>query len=154
MIKKSSLLFALSTFFTVQVFAQWSKVQRERIGRLSREGHQLMMKRLSITNLRPGLSGNQKAQNAASTGESKAAPFKSLPMNVSEYSLSKQISLVSASSYEFQGLLLGQTPSPLVFSNGTAVKTADKWDKRKLEIFENFDRKIYGRVPAKTSTVV
>ena len=34
-----------------------------------------------------------------------------------------------------------------------AVKTVQQWEKRKLEIFEDFDREIYGRVPAKTPAV-
>ncbi len=122
MIKKSILIFLLSTFLTVQVFAQWSKEERERIGRLSREDHQLMMKQLGITELRPGPSGNPKAPNAANSDESKATPYTSLP-------------------------------DPLVFKNGTAVKTAGQWEKRKLEIFEDFDLEIYGRVPAKTPAV-
>lgn len=122
MIKKSILLFFLSTFLAVQVFAQWSKEERERIGRLNREDHQLTMKRLGITKLRPGPSGNPKAPNAANTDESKATPYTSLP-------------------------------DPLVFNNGIAVKTVDQWEKRKLEIFEDFDREIYGRVPAKTPAV-
>ena len=107
MIKKAVLLVFLSTFFAGQVLAQWSKEERERIGRLSREDHQLMMKRLGITRLRPGPSGNPKAPNAANTDESKATPYTSLP-------------------------------DPLVFGNGTAVKTADQWEKRRLEIFEAF----------------
>ena len=122
MIKKTILIFLLSTFLTVQVFAQWSKEERERIGRLSREDQQLMMKQLGITELRPGPSGNPKAPNAANSDESKATPYTSLP-------------------------------DPLVFKNGTAVKTAGQWEKRKLEIFEDFDREIYGRVPAKTPAV-
>ncbi|MBN2593903.1 MAG: hypothetical protein JXA81_10380 [Sedimentisphaerales bacterium] len=122
MIKKSILIFSLSAFFAVQVFAQWSREEQERIGRLSREDHQLMMKQLGIKELRPGPSGNPKAPNAANTDESKATPYKSLP-------------------------------DPLVFKNGTAVKTAEQWEKRKLEIFEDFDREIYGRVPAKTPAV-
>ncbi|MGA2070017.1 MAG: acetylxylan esterase [Sedimentisphaerales bacterium] len=44
-------------------------------------------------------------------------------------------------------------PDPLVFKDGSAVKTAQQWEKRKLEIFEDFDREIYGRVPAKTPAV-
>jgi hypothetical protein len=112
MVKKSILLFCLSTFFASQVFAQWSKEERDRIGRLGREDHQLMMKRLGITKLRPGPSGNPEAPNAANTDESKATPYTSLP-------------------------------DPLVFRNGTAVKTDDQWEKRKLEIFEDFDREIY-----------
>jgi len=122
MIKKSILLFSLSTFFAVQVFAQWSKEERDRIGRLSWQDHQLMMKQLGIKELRPGPSGDPKAPNAANTDESKATAYKSLP-------------------------------DPLVFKNGTAVKTPEQWEKRKLEVFEDFDREIYGRVPAKAPTV-
>jgi len=96
MIKKSILLFCLIAFFTNQVFAQWSKEERQRIGRLSREDHQLMMKLLGIEKLRPGPSGNPKAPNAANTDESKATPYTSLP-------------------------------DPLVFKNGTAVKTVEQW---------------------------
>ncbi len=44
-------------------------------------------------------------------------------------------------------------PDPLVFNDGTPVKTADQWRKRKIEIFEDFDREIYGRVPSKTPAV-
>ena len=44
MIKKTILIFLLSTFLTVQVFAQWSKEERERIGRLSREDHQFVFR--------------------------------------------------------------------------------------------------------------
>jgi hypothetical protein len=123
MIKKTILLFSLSAFFAVQVFAaQPTKEERDRIDKLSREDHQLMMKQLGITNLRPGPSGAPKAPNAANTDESKATPYISLP-------------------------------DPLVFKDGNAVKTAQQWEKRKLEIFEDFDREIYGRVPAKTPAV-
>ncbi|RPH96329.1 MAG: acetylxylan esterase [Calditrichaeota bacterium] len=44
-------------------------------------------------------------------------------------------------------------PDPLLFNNGTPVKTAAQWEKRKLEIFEDFDREIYGRVPPNTPAV-
>jgi hypothetical protein len=122
MIKKTILLFSLSAFFAVQVFAQPTKEERERIDRLTRQDHQLMIKQLGITKLRPGPSGNPKAPDAANTDESKATPYTSLP-------------------------------DPLVFKDGSAVKTAQQWEKRKLEIFEDFDREIYGRVPAKTPAV-
>jgi hypothetical protein len=120
--KISILLFSISIFFAVKVFAQLSQEERARIDRLSREDHQLMMKQLGITKLRPGPSGNPKAADAANTDESKATPYTSLP-------------------------------DPLVFKDGTAVKTAEQWEKRKSEIFEDFDREIYGRVSAKTPAV-
>jgi hypothetical protein len=117
MIKKSILLFFLSTFIAVQVSAQSPNADR-----LPRDDHRLMMKELGITKLRPGPSGNPKAKNAANTDESKATTYTSLP-------------------------------DPLVFKDGNAVKTAEQWEKRKLEIVEDFDREIYGRVPAKTPAV-
>jgi hypothetical protein len=122
MIKKSTILISLGIFFTIHVFAQWSQEERERINRLSQEDHQLMMKQLGITEIRPGPSGNPDAPNAANTDESKATPYRSLP-------------------------------DPLLFNDGTPVKTTDQWEKRKLEIFEDFDREIYGRVPEKTPAV-
>ncbi len=44
-------------------------------------------------------------------------------------------------------------PDPLLFNDGTIVKTTDQWERRKLEIFEDFNREIYGRVPEKTPDV-
>ncbi len=45
-------------------------------------------------------------------------------------------------------------PDPLVLKNGTPVKTADVWwKKRRAEIVEDFDREIYGRTPASTPSV-
>jgi hypothetical protein len=121
MIKKIILL-SFIIFISVQVFAQWSQEERERINKLSQEDHQLMMKKLGIKGLRPGPSGNPEESNAANTDESKATPYNSLP-------------------------------DPLLFNDGTIVKTIDQWEKRKLEIFEDFNREIYGRVPEKTPAV-
>ncbi|MBW6534126.1 MAG: hypothetical protein K0B11_03905 [Mariniphaga sp.] len=38
-------------------------------------------------------------------------------------------------------------PNPLVFNNGEKVTTLQQWEKRRIEIFELFDREIYGRLP-------
>ncbi|MBN1832865.1 MAG: acetylxylan esterase [Deltaproteobacteria bacterium] len=122
MIKKSILFLSFIIFLALQVLAQWSQEERERLNKLSQEDHQLMMRLLGITELRPGPSGNPRAPNAANTDESKATPFTSLP-------------------------------DPLLFKNGRIVKTTEEWKKRKLEIFEDFDREIYGRVPERTPTV-
>lgn len=122
MIKEPILVSCLVLSFSVQAFAQFSQEERERINRLSREDHQLMMKMLGITELRPGPSGNPEAPNAANSDESKARQYASLP-------------------------------DPLLFNDGTPVKTAAQWQKRKLEIFEDFDREVYGRVPEKTPAV-
>ena len=92
------------------------------INRLSEQDHQLMMKLLGISELRPGPSGNPNDSNAANTDESKASPYTSLP-------------------------------DPLVFRNGTKVTTSEDWEKRRLEIIEDFDREIYGRMPQNTPSV-
>ncbi len=38
-------------------------------------------------------------------------------------------------------------PDPLTFNNGSPVKTAAQWRKRRAEIVELFDREVYGRRP-------
>jgi hypothetical protein len=38
-------------------------------------------------------------------------------------------------------------PDPLTFNNGSKVKTAAEWRRRRAEIMELFDREIYGRRP-------
>ena len=44
-------------------------------------------------------------------------------------------------------------PDPLVMKNGKKVTTASMWPARRAEIMEDFDREIYGRVPAVTPKV-
>jgi hypothetical protein len=44
-------------------------------------------------------------------------------------------------------------PDPLTFRNGRKVATAKEWDARRLEILEDFDREVYGRVPKTTPRV-
>src|SRR6185369_7432525 len=38
-------------------------------------------------------------------------------------------------------------PGPLTFNDGSRVKTATQWRKRRAEILELFDREVYGRRP-------
>jgi hypothetical protein len=38
-------------------------------------------------------------------------------------------------------------PDALLFNNGESVTNAKQWEKRKLEIIEDFDREMYGRLP-------
>jgi hypothetical protein len=38
-------------------------------------------------------------------------------------------------------------PDLMTFKDGTKVKTADQWPKRRAEIIEDFEREIYGRIP-------
>lgn len=122
MFKKSVFLLIITLCLTNLAMAQWSPEERERIGKLNREDHQLMMKKLGITQLRPGPSGNPNDPNAANADESKAKQYDSLP-------------------------------DPLTFKDGTAVKTPADWQKRRLEIMEDFDREIYGRMPQNTPAV-
>ena len=86
--------------------------------------HQRMMDLLKITSLRRGRDGsNTNSPFYANYDESKANPFPDLP-------------------------------DPLVMKNGAKVTTAEIWwDRRRPEIVEDFDREIYGHVPANTPKV-
>lgn len=87
------------------------------------EDHQNMLDQLGIKALRPGPSGNEKAPNHANYDESKANPFPNLP-------------------------------DVLTLNNGTKVTTAAVWwNKRRPEIVEDFEREVYGRVPASVPKV-
>lgn len=44
-------------------------------------------------------------------------------------------------------------PDPLIFNDGTPVKTANDWQKRRQEILEDFDREVYGRMPKNVPNV-
>ena len=44
-------------------------------------------------------------------------------------------------------------PDPLVFADGTPVKDAAAWRKRRAEIVRLYEKEIYGRVPASTPRV-
>lgn len=82
-----------------------------------------MLAQLNITATRPGPSGNPNAPNYANKDESKATTYTSLP-------------------------------DPLVLKNGKPVTTAKQWWRnRRPEIVEDFDREVYGRMPAQTPTV-
>src|SRR5688572_7971182 len=60
----------------------------------------------------------------------------------------------AANSDESKASPYKSLPDPVVFKNGTKVRRAKDWEKRKLEIMEDFSREIYGRVPANTPAVV
>ena len=94
------------------------------IRRFTERDHKAMMTLLHIDSLRPGANGNNpNAPNAANYDESKANPFPNLP-------------------------------DPLVLKNGKKITTSKMWwEKRRPEIVEDFDREIYGRVPANTPGV-
>jgi lysophospholipase L1-like esterase len=87
------------------------------------EDHQNMMDQLGITTLRPGPSGNDQAPNHANYDEAAANPFPSLP-------------------------------EVLRLKDGREVATADMWWRdRRPEIVEDFEREVYGRVPANVPPV-
>lgn len=91
--------------------------------RQTQADHRTMLAALNIKTLRPGPSGNPNAPNAANVDESKATTYTALP-------------------------------DPLTLKNGRKVKTAqDWWQKRRPEIAEDFDREVYGRVPANVPDV-
>ena len=83
-----------------------------------------MMDQLHIDKLRSGANGSDKnAPNYANYDESKANPYPN-------------------------------APDPLVLKNGKKVTSAKMWwNQRRPEIVEDFDREIYGRVPANVPKV-
>jgi len=87
------------------------------------QDHQQMMDQLGITSLRPGPSGNEQAPNHANYDESTANPFPTLP-------------------------------DVLTLKDGRRVTTAAVWwSQRRKEIVEDFEREVYGRIPANTPRV-
>ena len=86
--------------------------------------HRAMMTQLGIESLRPGANGNDpSAPNAVNYDEAKANPYPSLP-------------------------------DPLVMKDGRPVTSAEMWrNERRAEIVEDFDREVYGRVPANVPNV-
>ena len=102
---------------------RWRQSQ-DSIRNLTEQDHQDMMDQLHITSIRPGANGNDpRVHNAANYDEAKANPYPNLP-------------------------------DALTLKNGKKVTTAKMWWKqRRPEIVEDFDREIYGRVPANTPKV-
>lgn len=87
------------------------------------QDHDNMMKQLGIRALRPGPSGDDKAPNHANYDTALANPYPVLP-------------------------------DVLTLKNGKRVTTAAMWwDRRRPEIVEDFEREIYGRVPAQVPGV-
>ncbi len=82
------------------------------------QDHQNMMDQLGIRRLRPGPSGNESAPNHANYDTTLATPFTTLP-------------------------------DPLVLKDGRRVTTPEMWwNSRRPEIVADFEREVYGRVPA------
>jgi hypothetical protein len=90
--------------------------------------HQAMLAALHITSpLRPGPAG-------------RLNPDGSAPPNFANYDESK----ATAKS---------AVPPLLVMSDGRRITTPAMWEQRRKELFEIFDREIYGRVPAAAKTI-
>ena len=53
----------------------------------------------------------------------------------------------AANSDEAKATTYKSLPDPLTFNDGTKVTTPEQWEKRKKELFELFDREVYGRMP-------
>jgi lysophospholipase L1-like esterase len=92
--------------------------ERARLDALGREDHADMLRQLGIRKLRSGPSGNPTAPNPANYDPSKANPYP-------------------------------DWPDVLTLKDGGKVTTSDLWwQKRRPEIAEDFEREVYGRVPA------
>src|ERR1700722_9008394 len=120
--KKKKILILLLLAFAGPAFAQQKPVDSAAypppVAFTAQQDHDDMMKQLGIKTLRPGPSGDDKAPNHANYDEALANPYPDLP-------------------------------DALTLKNGRKVTTADMWWKqRRPEIVEDFEREVYGRVPA------
>ena len=108
----------------LQLAAQDSPTNTAKPGWTAEQDHQNMMDQLGIKSLRRGADGmNTNSPFYQNTDESKANPYPNLP-------------------------------DPLTLKDGTKVTTPDMWwNRRRPEIVEDFDREIYGRVPANVPKV-
>ena len=114
----------LLAIFMTPAFGQAPADPPKPVTLTAQEDHRRMMDLLGIRALRPGANGsNRQAPNAANYDESKANPYPGLP-------------------------------DPLIGKDGREVTTPEGWWKRRRpEIVEDFDREVYGRVPATTPKV-
>jgi hypothetical protein len=122
---KFNLLFAISALpFAVAVAQTADTNAPTPLNWTASQDHQNMMDQLGIKSLRPGAEGmNRQAPNWQNTDESKANPFPSLP-------------------------------DQLTLKSGEKVTTPEMWwQKRRPEIVEDFDREVYGRMPANVPKV-
>ncbi|HET6256177.1 MAG TPA: sialate O-acetylesterase [Puia sp.] len=95
-----------------------SPFQTVALGATAQDDHDNMMKQLDIRALRPGPNGDEKAPNHANYDTALANPYPNLP-------------------------------DVLTLNNGKKVTTpAMWWDQRRPEIVGDFEREVYGRIPA------
>jgi hypothetical protein len=128
--KKLSFLF-FTPAIALGALSQTPKIDSSKYPHLTtftaQQDHDNMMQQLGIKTLRPGPSGNENAPNHANYDESLANPCP-------------------------------QLPDILTTNNGKKVTTADMWWKqRRLELVEEFEKEVYGRlsknIPKVTWTV-
>ncbi|HEY8688173.1 MAG TPA: hypothetical protein VIM07_02990 [Chitinophagaceae bacterium] len=126
--KKIFISIAISVI-TIHAYTQFrmtpaDSLRRDSINRVTQKDYNQMLKQLNITSIRQGANGNDpNAPNAANYDEAKANPYPNLP-------------------------------DALTLKNGKKVSDAKTWwQKRRPEIVEDFDREIYGRVPANTPKI-
>jgi lysophospholipase L1-like esterase len=113
---------AVCTFFAlILLCATWLPAdERARLDQSAREDHADMMRQLGITRLRPGANGR------AAKGEAGAANYD--PAQANPYP---------------------DWPDALTSRDGRKVASAEMWwQRRRPEIAEDFEREVYGRVPA------
>ena len=104
---------------------QLSPAERQRLNQLTEEDHADMMVQLGIRELRSGRNGNPTPgdPHAANYDQAKANPFPDYP-------------------------------DPLLLRDGRKVTTPGMWwQLRRPEIVEDFEREVFGRVPAKAPSV-
>lgn len=93
-------------------------LRMDSINKATGQDYRETLQMLGISSTRPGPSGNPQASNAANTDETKASPYTTLP-------------------------------DALLLNNGKKVTDAKTWwNLRRPQIVEDFDREVYGRVPA------
>lgn len=124
---KKIFLLLLTAGFITSVLAQKLNTGSENYPQpvtfTTQQDHEDMMKQLGIKSLRPGKSGNENDPNHANYDESFANPCP-------------------------------QLPDLLTLKNGKKVASPEMWwNQRRPEIIEDFEREVYGRIPAKTPKV-
>lgn len=118
--KKTLILASIFILIFSQISAQFSQKSRDSLNNLNSISHQLMLQQLGIT---------EPLRNGPSGN-----PDDPNAANIDESKASPYTSL----------------PNPLIFNNGNSVETIEQWQQRRLEIIEDFDKEMYGRVPENT----
>ncbi len=93
-------------------------LRMDSIRKATQEDYQQTLRRLGITSVRPGPSGNPQAPNAANADESKASPYTTLP----------------------DALVLS--------NGQPVKDAKTWWQIRRPQLVQAFDAEVYGRVPA------